>query len=522
MKIEFPRKWLIIYALISLLMVIFYVFFGHYLSVILSDFIVGNQSLSYTLLAWMLIFFTAFILLRAIYQYSTAHVAHKRMESYGNRLLSKVDDTTNKKSESFLNALYVHLEKYRPFEQVFIPTIVNTMVKLVVIIIVLFFVHRNAAIILLLTAPFVPLYYVLVGLQTRDESYKQASKFDDMGTLFLNLVRGKDTVRYTGSKESVKGRLEENNKDFVSQTMKILKYAFQSSLMLEFITILGIGLVALEIGLQIIIFENITFYAAFFALLLAPEFYNALKVLGVEFHNGQLARGHLDKVNEWLEAPAKHKEYRAVSQSGDYAVELENVDIGYNEKRLVENINIKFEPRTINSITGPSGEGKTTLLKTIVGLLPPKRGDVRLSTMDIGYISDELYFNDSTLFDYLSNGGSGEEAVLGILEKLKLMESVDKLKEGIHTPIVNNNVPFSGGEIVRLKIARVLLKRPGIIVMDEPTEFLDAETESIVLDQLNEFKDFSTIIAVVHRRRLLNISDTHYHLENKKIERGDI
>src|SRR5699024_6980159 len=151
------------------------------------------------------------------------------------------------------------------------------------------------------------------------------------------------------------------------------------------------GLVALEIGLQIIIFENITFYAAFFTLLLAPEFYNALKVLGVEFHNGQLARGHLDKVNEWLKAPAKHEEYRTISDSDEYAVELENVDIGYGETRLAENINIKFSPRTINAITGPSGEGKTTLLKTIVGLLPPKRGEVKLSTLDIGYISDELY-----------------------------------------------------------------------------------------------------------------------------------
>src|SRR5699024_12070169 len=102
----------------------------------------------------MLIFFTAFILLRAIYQYSTAHVAHKRMENYGNELLSKVDDTTNRKSESFLNALYVHLEKYRPFEQVFIPTIVSTMVKLVVIIIVMCIVSRNAAVILLLPTQF--------------------------------------------------------------------------------------------------------------------------------------------------------------------------------------------------------------------------------------------------------------------------------------------------------------------------------------------------------------------------------
>lgn len=520
MKLEYPRKWLVSFAVISLMIVIFYILFGHHLSLILSDFIVGDQVLTMEHLIWMLVFFAAFVSMRAIYKYVTSYVANARMALLGDRLLQRVDATTNKKSESFLNALFIHMEKYRPFESVFIPTIVNTMVKLVVIIIALFFVHVNAAIILLLTAPFVPLYYVLVGLKTRDEAYRQASQFDDMGTLFLNLVRGKDTVRNTGSEGTVSAKLDENNEDFVSQTMKILKFAFQSSLMLEFITILGIGLVALELGLQIIFFENITFYAAFFTLLLAPEFYNALKVLGVEFHNGQLARGHKDRINEWLEQPGQAPEYRTQADGGA-AVALRDVEIGFPGNTLIRDVNIDFEPNTINAITGPSGGGKTTLLRSIVGLMPPLAGEVRVASYDIGYISDDIYFNDSTLYEYLSDGAASEEAVLGILEDLKLAGSVSKLKAGIHTPIVNNNVPFSGGEIVRLKIARVLLKRPRIIVMDEPTEFLDAETESLILKYLEGFKAFSTIIAVVHRRRLLGISDTHHHLENKEIRRGD-
>jgi ATP-binding cassette subfamily C protein CydD len=522
MKLEFPRKWLIAFALISLIMVAFYILFGHHLSLILSDFIVGDQTLRAGHLVWMLVFFSAFVSVRALYKYLTSYVANSRMKALGDRLLRTVDDTTDKQSESFLNALFIHMEKYRPFESVFIPTIVNTMVKLVLIILVLFFVHTNAALILLVTAPFVPLYYVLVGLQTRDESYKQASRFDDMGTLFLNLVRGKDTVRNTGSGGTVSKKLEKNNEDFVSQTMKILRYAFQSSLMLEFITILGIGLVALEMGLQIIIFENITFYAAFFTLLLAPEFYNALKVLGVEFHNGQLARGHKDKINEWLEQPGQAAEYRMISKSEPQAVALRDVEIGFPGNTLVRGINMEFEPNTINAITGPSGGGKTTLLRSIVGLMPPVSGEIRLASDDIGYISDDIYFNDSTLYDYLADGAAAEEEVLGILEDLKLTGSVSRLREGINTPIINNNVPFSGGEIVRLKIARVLLKQPEIIVMDEPTEFLDAETENIILEYLEGFKAFSTIIAVVHRRRLLGISDTHHHLENKQIRRGDV
>ncbi|MHC0553146.1 6TM ABC transporter family protein [Salinicoccus sp. CNSTN-B1] len=140
------------------------------------------------------LFFIIYAMLLMIYRVTSAKIANSRIEALTTELIEKIGDGTKKQSEAMLNAVFVHMEKYRPFEKVFIPTVIQTAVKLAVIIIASFFVHKNAAFIMLFTAPFVPLYYILVGLRTKDESEAQATQFDELGTLFLNLIRGR--IRY--------------------------------------------------------------------------------------------------------------------------------------------------------------------------------------------------------------------------------------------------------------------------------------------------------------------------------------
>lgn len=518
MKINIPAKYLVLYVLMCLGAVSAFILFGHNLSLILEDIVIRASTPDSSPLMWTAVFFMLFAVLTLTYKLVSQRVANKRIESLGRKVLDKIDDQTMKYSESMLNAVFVHLEKYRPFERVFIPTIIQTMVRLGAIIIAMFFIHRNAAFIMIFTAPFVPLYYVLVGLKTADESKAQASQFDALGTLFLNLIRGKNTVRNMQAQRTVTGRLKSFNERYVKETMDILKYAFQSTLMLEFITILGIGLIALEVGLQIIIFESITFYAAFFTLLLAPEFYNALKVLGIEFHNGKLAQGNLEMIEEWLEKETVAGDYR-FQGIRDNAIEMRNIKLGYGSENLLEDAELTVPETGFTAITGPSGIGKTTLLRAIMGLHAPAEGEVHIKDGDIGYISDRVYFSDTTIYDYVSEGGYDEESVRNILEALGLMESMENLEEGIHTKIVNHNIPLSGGEIVRLKMARVLVRRPSVILMDEPTEFLDAKTEQLVMSHLEILKESTAIVAVVHRRKLLKIADRHYTLENRRIVR---
>lgn len=519
MKVDLSKKYVLLYSLIAVASVFFYVAFGHFLSRILES-IVMDESLGMTMmLSYMSVFFILFILTDKFYGLYTRRLANKRIENTAGDLIDRVNVKTQRESEGMINALLVHLEAYRSYETTFIPTIIKTMVKVTIIIIVLFFIDAYAAMILLFTAPFIPLYYVLVGLQTQEESVNQATRFDNIGTLFLNLIRGKDTVKYTDSKETVIGRLETDNKGFVRETMHILKYAFQSTMMLEFITILGIGLVALEIALRIIIFENISFYTAFFVLLLAPEFYNALKVLGTEFHNGKLALGSYEKVEAIINKPAVDTNYRGQTDSA--AVTAKNLSIGHDDKLLLNNADFAFKKHGFTAITGESGAGKTTLLRTLLGLHPPVNGQLDVLTTDIGYVSDQVYFSDTTIYDYIADGQHSEDAVMGILQKLNLTPSIDNLQNGIHTPIVNHDIPLSGGEIVRLKMARVLIEQPEIIIMDEPTEFLDAETEQLVMKYLEELKETTAIIAVIHRRKLLAIADEHYVMTLGELKAGD-
>lgn len=519
MKVRLDKTQIILYGLMATLAVVSYLFFGHYLSLIMSKVVMTKESISQDIIV-MVIFFLAFILISKFYKYYTVIKANESIEKTAQSLIAQIDVKSRRNSENMINAIMVHLEEYRTFETTFIPTIILTTAKVVLIIIALFFIDYYAALILLFTAPFIPLYYVLVGLQTQDESLRQATRFDNIGTLFLNLIRGKDTVTYTDSEATVVKRLEEDNKGFVKETMHILKYAFQSSMMLEFITILGIGLVALEVALRIIIFQNIDFYTAFFVLLLAPEFYSALKVLGTEFHNGKLALGSYDRVKEILSQDRVNEHYR--SKSSNYAVEGKNVTLSYGDKVVLNQSDFNFNKSGFTAITGESGTGKSTLLRAILGLHEPSEGQINVLTDEIGYVSDQVYFSDTSIYEYISNGKYSEEKVLDIIDKLKLSASIENLEDGIHTPIVNHNIPLSGGEIVRLKMARVLIDPPAMIIMDEPTEFLDATTEELVMNYLNELKATSAIIAVIHRRQLLNIADEHYIMDDGRLKRGDI
>ena len=226
MKLNLSLKQAVLYSFTAIISLVFYIAFGHHLSRILESIVIGTDLNITQSLTYMSVFFILFILTDKFYNLYTRMSANHSIERKAGQLIDRIDVKTQRESEGMINALHVHLEEYRSYETAFVPTIIKTMVKVTLIIATLFFIDIYAGAILLFTAPFIPLYYVLVGLQTQEESVKQATRFDNIGTLFLNLIRGKDTVKNTHSKETVIKRLESDNKGFVKETMHILKYAF--------------------------------------------------------------------------------------------------------------------------------------------------------------------------------------------------------------------------------------------------------------------------------------------------------
>ncbi|MBX8360628.1 ABC transporter ATP-binding protein/permease, partial [Staphylococcus aureus] len=190
-----------------------------------------------------------------------------------------------------------------------LPQVFKSMMVPLIIIIAMFFIHFNTALIMLITAPFIPLFYIIFGLKTRDESKDQMTYLNQFSQRFLNIAKGLVTLKLFNRTEQTEKHIYDDSTQFRTLTMRILRSAFLSGLMLEFISMLGIGLVALEATLSLVVFHNIDFKTAAIAIILAPEFYNAIKDLGQAFHTGKQSEGASDVVFEFLEQPNNNNEF---------------------------------------------------------------------------------------------------------------------------------------------------------------------------------------------------------------------
>lgn len=300
-----------------------------------------------------------------------------------------------------MNILTESIDGIAPFFQSYLPQVFKSMMIPVAIIVAMCYVHLSTAIIMMVTAPFIPMFYIIFGLKTRDESKDQMTYLNQFSQRFLNTAKGLITLKLLNQTKNTEARLYEDSTKFRDLTMKILKSAFLSGLMLEFISMLGIGLVALEAALSLVVFNKINFITAAIAIILAPEFYNAIKDLGQAFHTGKQSEGSSDVVFEFLDSenkpPHPHPNIEAYQKS---QVKVEDVSYQYSNsnQNALTHINMVIHSGDKIAIVGSSGAGKTTLAHILSQIKTPTEGSVSFNNEDtrIGFLSQNPYiFTDS-------------------------------------------------------------------------------------------------------------------------------
>ena len=408
----------------------------------------------------------------------------------------------------------------------YLPQMIQTSIVPFMIVSVVFTQHMFSGLLMLISAPFIPIFFIIIGVKTQKKSETQLEKMAEFSGRFLDTLQGLITLKLFGRAARQKEAIQQSSLDFRDATMDVLKIAFLSTLTIEFISMLSTGLIALEIGLRLVVFESITFFTAFFVLILAPEFYLSLKELSAAFHTGRGSMGAAKKVAEELtetEQAVQWGEETLQVRSTPPAIGLRGTGFRYGEDGFaLKNIQAELPPYGQIAIVGRSGSGKTTLLHLIAGLVAPQEGEMVVDGRllsdykekdwldQLSYISQHPYLFSGTIEENIAIGGrsgASRVEVKKAAEKAGIAGMIKSLEKGYDTAIGEAGRGLSGGEKQRIAIARAFLKKPSVILFDEPTTGLDLHTERILQESMEELSQSSTVITVAHRLHTIKNAD---------------
>ncbi|MBP1968318.1 ATP-binding cassette subfamily C protein CydD [Virgibacillus natechei] len=415
----------------------------------------------------------------------------------------------------------------------YIPQMIRTTFIPLLVLVIVFTQHVNSGLIMLITAPFIPIFFIIIGMKTKTKSEEQMDKLAAFSGRFLDILQGLTTLKLFGRAKRQKEEIGKSSLNFREATMEILKIAFTSSFMLELISMLSIGLVALELAIQLIIYESISFFTAFFVLVLVPEFYTSLKELGSTFHNGRSSMGAAEKVTGELAETEQSISWGEGSLRKDAtppSIHLQLTGYRYGEEQFeLKNVNAEIPPFGQIAIVGRSGSGKTTLLHLIAGLIAPSTGEININGSprsdykekdwfdQLSYISQHPYIFAGTIAENIAIGGGLDASrahVEQAAEQAGISEMIKSLENGYDTSVGEAGRGLSGGEKQRIAIARAFLKQPSVILFDEPTTGLDLHTERILQTSIRKLSEKATVITVAHRLHTIKNVDQILFLEN--------
>ncbi|RAI98054.1 ATP-binding cassette subfamily C protein CydD [Paenibacillus pabuli] len=439
----------------------------------------------------------------------------------------------------------------------YMPRMMEAAIIPILILVVTFMQHANSGFIMLFTAPFIPLFMILVGLKTKNKSEEKYAQLAEFSGTFLDSLQGLVSLKIFGRAHRQQQEIERTSLGYRDATMGILQIAFTNTFMLESIVMLSIGIVALELAIQLLVFKSMSFHTAFLVLLLVPEFYSLLKNTGTAFHSGRTSMGAVRKVEQMLEETAgesKSVDGKEGSGTTDGIDEVDNTDRMERENgikalqmdlsndssmppsMILNHLRFRYEPESFEletgrvqlnpgehiAIVGKSGSGKTTLLHLIAGLLKPASGEVMvngqpLSEYDeaawfeqVSYITQHPYIFAGTFAENIAIGAGRNVSRTEIEQAAKyagLAEVAVQLEHGFDTFVGEGGRGLSGGEKQRLALARAFLKRPSIILFDEPTVGLDLRTEQILQHSIATLAETATMITVAHRLYTIQHAD---------------
>jgi ATP-binding cassette subfamily C protein CydD len=369
---------------------------------------------------------------------------------------------------------------------------------------------RVAALILLATLiPFI-IGMILAGGAARHAADRQMAAITALSALYVDRLRHLPIIRHFAAEDRIARAAGSAAQDVATRTIAVLRAAFLSSAILEFFAALSVALVAVYCGfslLGILPFpapEQLDFRAAFFVLVMAPEFYLPMRRLAAAYHEKQLGEAAEKALAELPEGPA----LPALAPTGSGII-LKGAVVEWPGHRIGP-IDLELGAQGLVCITGPTGSGKTSLLAAIAGQVAPSAGVIEtLPAAAIAWAGQVPLLLPTTLEDNLRLGRPDADAaaIAEAVRALGLDALLASRAEGLATRIDHHGAWLSGGERRRLGLARALIANRALLLADEPTAELDAASAGQIIAVLQAEARRRAVIVATHDERLAAIAD---------------
>lgn len=394
-----------------------------------------------------------------------------------------------------------------------LPVVLGIAVAMPCLLAAALFIDPMTGLLMLVTVPIAPFLLYLIGRVTRKASEEQWREMNRFSAGLAEILRALPTLKLFSREQAERERVRGLSRDFARAALRVLQLSFVSAFALELITTLSIAIIAVSIGLRLL-YGQLTFTAAFFVLLLTPEFYQPLRLSGTAFHSGMTA---LTAETSLLSAASGASALRGVPVSGTSAPKGEALTVHDLSFRypgsplpLLDCISFAVAKGSLTVLSGPSGCGKTTLMRLLAGLLVPESGTIlRSETAPCSYVPQEPHLFNATLLENITlfHSGFREDDVRAALEQLSLDSWLAALPQGLATPLGEGGQSLSQGQRKRLGLARALVQGRPLILLDEPTAALDEETAASIRSVLLSLRGTHTLFVISHDEQLQDAAD---------------
>lgn len=459
--------------------------------------------------------------------------------------------TRGERSGELVNTAVEGIETLEPYVAQFLPTRALAVLLPPLVLLAIFLLDPWSTLVLLFAGPMLLLLLALIGGQARALTERRFLELSWMSAFFLDMLQGIATLKLFGRSREQAETIEEISQHYGKTTMEVLATAFQTSLMMEWAATAATAMVALETSLRLIN-GSLSFDRALAVLVLTPEFFLPLRQLAIKYHIGATGKAAAARVAAVLETEgtANGQEAKqpvsegaaglARAKSGPEVASLARADLRFHDvwfaypsrapqgrplaeeaPPVLRGLSFTLPQGQTTALVGATGAGKSTAASLLLRFIDPDAGqitagDAGLARIDraawrrqVAYVPQLPHIFHGTALENirLARPEASPQQVIAAAQAAHAHPFIQALPRGYDTPLGEAGQRLSGGQRQRLALARAFLRDTPLLLLDEATANLDAESEALIREALARLMAGRTVLLIAHRLELAYRAD---------------